>query len=174
MTLDDLVEVYFKAWFEFTRNNKDFLPNESERNRTCIRAVVEALRDEVVLKIDAHNGCGILATETAIDATRDVFNEILAKTERSDLVKRLRAGDTLDIGEAADRIEVLESEVKRLTLNGIHTCHDNCQRLPCVQGREIRRLRVLLSRLFKDATTCDGWIKHTDAYEAVQKELEST
>jgi hypothetical protein len=84
MTLDDLVEVYFKAWFEFTRNNKDFLPNESERNRACIRAVVEALREAVVLKIDAHNGCGILATETAIDATRDVFNEILAKAEHSD------------------------------------------------------------------------------------------
>lgn len=29
----------------------------------------------------------------------------------SDIVKRLRAGDTLDIGEAADRIEALEGEV---------------------------------------------------------------
>lgn len=41
---------------------------------------------------------------------------------------------------AADRIEALEGEVERLTTNGIHTCHDNCRRFPCVQGREIRRL----------------------------------
>jgi hypothetical protein len=32
----------------------------------------------------------------------------------SDIVKRLRAGDTLDIGEAADRIQALEGEVAAL------------------------------------------------------------
>jgi len=32
----------------------------------------------------------------------------------SDIVQRLRDGNTLDIGEAADRIEVLEAEVERL------------------------------------------------------------
>jgi hypothetical protein len=34
------------------------------------------------------------------------------------------------------------------------------------------RLRDLLSRLFEEATTCDGWVKHTDSYELVKKELE--
>ncbi|NBW20451.1 MAG: hypothetical protein EBR82_72030 [Caulobacteraceae bacterium] len=65
----------------------------------------------------------------------------------SDIVKRLRAGDTLDIGEAADRIEALEREVERLTTNGTHSCHDQCQRVPCVQGREIRRLQEALKEI---------------------------
>ena len=48
-----------------------------------------------------------------------------------ELVARLRA-----------RIAELEGEVKRLDLNGIHTCHDECQRLPCAQRREIDALKA--------------------------------
>ena len=40
------------------------------------------------------------------------------------------------------RIAELEGEVKRLDLNGIHTCHDECRRLPCVQRREIAALKA--------------------------------
>ena len=46
---------------------------------------------------------------------------------------------------AADRIEALEAENERLTYNGIHTCHDECPRLPCVQRREIAQLREALA-----------------------------
>lgn len=79
----------------------------------------------------------------------------------SDIVKRLRAWQELvasgyevpaagrTMREAADRIEALEGEVERLTVNGIHTCHDKCQRLPCVQGREIRRLEGEVEKLRK-------------------------
>lgn len=74
----------------------------------------------------------------------------------SDIVKRLRAGNTLDIGEAADRIEALEGEVERLTVNGIHTCHDNCQRLPCVQGREIRALKHDIARHMEIANAAEA------------------
>ena len=42
--------------------------------------------------------------------------------------------------EAADAIE-------RLTYDGIHTCHDDCPRLPCVQRREIDALRGEIRRL---------------------------
>ena len=31
--------------------------------------------------------------------------------------------------------------------NGIHTCHDECQKLECVQGREIRRLKLALANI---------------------------
>jgi hypothetical protein len=37
---------------------------------------------------------------------------------------------------AADTIE-------RLTYDGIHTCHDDCPRLPCVQRREIEQRREI-------------------------------
>lgn len=38
------------------------------------------------------------------------------------------------------RAEAAEAEVQRLTYNGIHTCHAECPRLPCVQRREIEAL----------------------------------
>jgi hypothetical protein len=43
-----------------------------------------------------------------------------------------------------------KAEIERLTLNGIHTCHDQCPRLACVQGREIRRLREALEKVEND------------------------
>ena len=75
----------------------------------------------------------------------------MTDTSRSDdLVERLRSVDVSwsETGEwcaeAADRIEALEAENERLSYNGIHTCSDACQRLPCVQRREIERLRGAL------------------------------
>ena len=44
-------------------------------------------------------------------------------------------------------IEALEAENERLSYNGIHTCSDECQRLPCVQRREIDRLKGEVERL---------------------------
>ena len=48
--------------------------------------------------------------------------------------------DGLAIG--ADRIEALQAQVERLTYDGIHTCHADCPRLPCVQRREIDGLQA--------------------------------
>jgi hypothetical protein len=66
-----------------------------------------------------------------------------------ELVKRLRSGLTHNnqtwpemCTEAADAIEGLQAQVERLTFDGIHTCHDDCPRLPCVQRREIDALRA--------------------------------
>lgn len=53
--------------------------------------------------------------------------------------------DGLALG--ADRIEALQAKVDRLTYDGIHTCHDDCPRLPCVQRREIDALRGEIRRL---------------------------
>jgi hypothetical protein len=63
--------------------------------------------------------------------------------------------DGLALG--ADRIEALQAEIERLTFDGIHTCHDDCPRLPCVQRREIERLREALGRIA--AITPEGWIE---------------
>ena len=56
--------------------------------------------------------------------------------------------DGLAIG--ADRIEALQAEIERLTYDGIHTCHDDCPRLPCVQRREIDGLRAVLRHLMNE------------------------
>jgi hypothetical protein len=50
--------------------------------------------------------------------------------------------DGLAFGKA--EAEALRAEVERLSYDGIHTCHDGCPRLPCVQRREIERLREAL------------------------------
>ena len=69
------------------------------------------------------------------------------------LVGRLRDEDeggwvlTL-CGEAADRIEVLSAENERLTYNGIHSCHDQCERPLCVLERENERLRIWALKAF--------------------------
>lgn len=42
----------------------------------------------------------------------------------------------------AAEIERLKTEVERLYLDGIHTCSDECQRVTCVQRREIEQLRT--------------------------------
>lgn len=73
-------------------------------------------------------------------------------TDIKELVKRLRnwnlVGDAVDLRKkAADALEALAGEVERLTLNGTHSCHDDCQRLPCIQGREIRALAAERDRL---------------------------
>jgi hypothetical protein len=71
-----------------------------------------------------------------------------------ELVKRLRlwgdyalTSDRADLLTAADAIEALQAEVERLTYDGIHTCHDDCPRLPCVQRREIDALRAEVAEL---------------------------
>jgi len=81
--------------------------------------------------------------------------------------------------EAADAIEALQAEVERLTFDGIHTCHDDCPRLPCVQRREIDALRAENSMLAAGACINPG--QHAlvgdehgnfvcTAYEALQAE----
>lgn len=57
------------------------------------------------------------------------------------------AGKMVSYGELADRIEALTAEVRRLNYDGIHTCHAECPRLPCVQRREIEALTAVIASL---------------------------
>lgn len=54
--------------------------------------------------------------------------------------------------EAADEIDRLRAEVERLTVDGIHSCHDQCPRIACVQRREIERLRAALTYLLENCS----------------------
>lgn len=59
--------------------------------------------------------------------------------------------------------DALRAEVERLSYDGIHTCHDSCPRLPCVQRREIERLREVLEML---APSLD-YLPHPQCVEAI-------
>jgi hypothetical protein len=54
-------------------------------------------------------------------------------------------------------LEALQAEVERLTFDGIHTCHDDCPRLPCVQRREIEALQA-------DVAELESWKVAEDAH----------
>ena len=36
----------------------------------------------------------------------------------------------------------LKQQVEQLTVNGVHTCHDECQRVACVLRREVEKLKA--------------------------------
>jgi len=68
MTLDDLEQIYDRAKADQHNSGK----------RAGIRAVVEALRDEIVNK---NSRCGWCLTDGALDHVNDIINEILASDE---------------------------------------------------------------------------------------------
>jgi hypothetical protein len=55
-------------------------------------------------------------------------------------------------GQAAE-IERLQKEVERRSYNGIHTCHDDCQRVACRQRREIAQLISVVDALLQHDTS---------------------
>jgi hypothetical protein len=55
-----------------------------------------------------------------------------------DMVEEWEASD------AADRIEALSAENERLKYDGIHSCHDQCERPLCVLERDNEKLREAL------------------------------
>lgn len=75
-------------------------------------------------------------------------NNLIERNEGDELTLLRSVADHLQldcVARAADRIEALEAEVKRLNYAGIHTCWDECPRLPCVQRREIEALSTELA-----------------------------
>ena len=65
--------------------------------------------------------------------------------------------------EQATEIFLLEQENRKLrdelSGRGVHTCHDQCQRVACVQRREIVRLRVALSSV-RNAAAFSSNLRH--------------
>ena len=76
------------------------------------------------------------------------------------LIKRLRKqrpnGECVTVGrlmdDAADEIERLTAEVKRLDHSTIHTCWDECPRVACAQRREIEALTAQLAEARQQAS----------------------
>ena len=70
-----------------------------------------------------------------------------------------RLGEEIDLlakerNDANDTVDKLQAEVERLRGNGIHTCHEQCQRVACVLRRQRDKLAEGLRMI---ALTVDGF-----------------
>ncbi len=103
--------------------------------------------------------------------------------DETDMVQRFaRAVETIrkpseaatTISNLQAEVERLQGEVRRLDYNGIHTCSETCTKLPCVQRREIERLREALGEIAKFG---DGrilnWGDALDAAQTARQALEA-
>jgi hypothetical protein len=69
-------------------------------------------------------------------------------------------GDPLDLKQLSraayalgreDASNFYKRQVEQLTVAGIHTCHDECQRVACVLRREVEKLKADNAALRRDA-----------------------
>lgn len=88
--------------------------------------------------------CGTQARLAQVEAERDSMREIL------DHIPQVEA----ELAETSDKLhamtverDALLAEVERLTLNGTHSCHAECQRPVCRMTRERDALLEALERL---------------------------
>lgn len=69
-------------------------------------------------------------------------------------------------------IAKLRAENERLKSNDVHSCHDQCQRVACVQRREIDKLREEKEQFEKAAKSlADANDRHIDARNAAEGKL---
>ncbi len=61
---------------------------------------------------------------------------------------------TDEVKKQADTIEQLREELENERAQGIHSCGPNCQRLACVQRREIERLQARCEKLEATLHAC--------------------
>ena len=73
------------------------------------------------------------------------MNDELVEQVRSKLDTGCETIDAETADRLLDRIEALTAEVRRLDYSTIHTCWDECPRLPCAQRREIEALTAQLT-----------------------------
>ena len=69
----------------------------------------------------------------------------LVPVGQRDKAEALLCQRTNEYIEALARAEAAEAEVRRLDYSTIHTCWDECPRLPCAQRREIAALTAQLA-----------------------------
>jgi predicted RNase H-like nuclease (RuvC/YqgF family) len=85
-------------------------------------------------------------------ATNDRIEAQAAEIERlRSIVLEGASKNAAEIVRLELEVEHLKKEVERRSYDGIHTCHDECQRVPCRQRREIEHLKKEAKRLEKEA-----------------------
>lgn len=62
------------------------------------------------------------------------------------------------VWQQQDEIERLQRLVDDNDARSVHTCHDHCQRLECVQRLEIERLRARLDLALDALAQCEDYI----------------
>lgn len=89
-------------------------------------------------------------TERQATALREQAEEIEALKERDAELCRDVESCGIQRLELLARIAALEAENERLQADGIHTCHDHCQRTACVLRRRVAEVEAENDRLRAD------------------------
>jgi hypothetical protein len=56
-----------------------------------------------------------------------------------------------------DELAAARAEIERLDVSGIHSCHKDCQRLPCVLRRELKAVTEQRDRLAESLRKAISW-----------------
>ena len=75
-----------------------------------------------------------------------------------------------DLLNTTSQVDALRAEIERLSYDGIHTCHDGCPRLSCVQRREIEQLREAMHKAL-DAPMIDHSERKQGVYDIIRAAL---
>jgi hypothetical protein len=68
-------------------------------------------------------------------------------------------------------VERLRAEIQRLDIAGTHSCHDDCPKLPCVQRREIERLRAELAAANAGLAMVEATVAENELLRAMNERL---
>lgn len=92
------------------------------------------------------------------DETRDQLASARAEAEKFRNIVRTSSPFSA-IERLSDELAELYRRIDEYKSAGIHTCHEECKKLECVQGREIERYRKALEHI---ATNSSGHMNTTD------------
>jgi hypothetical protein len=123
--------------------------------------MVEVTQEDI--RAAALQWCGQKDRETSLDDIRYFENNWHSSLGLRSRVQAFARHREAALTTAQAEADALRAEVERLSYDGIHTCHDGCPRLPCVQRREIERLREALEML---APSLD-YLPHPQCVEAI-------
>ena len=98
-------------------------------------------------------------------ATTDRIEAQAAEIERlRSMVLEGAAKNAAEIVRLELEIERLQKEVERRAYDGIHTCHDDCQRVACRQRRQIEQLREALKDMVAYSWFDEQWQDQNPEY----------
>lgn len=111
----------------------DAFKNHRIQSTTAMAAEIERLK-ETIRRVQA-------SVRTLSKAQEEIYTTYARNSALNNEAVNMLDSERDANAIMTDEIERLKAEVERLNYNGIHTCSDACQRLPCVQRREIEQLR---------------------------------
>jgi hypothetical protein len=90
-----------------------------------------------------HNG---EEARALVDLLNKQDSELAAVTEQRDVASQCHKWCYEDRKRIIEELNAARAEIERLDVAGIHSCHNDCQRLPCVLRRERDEARRLAEK----------------------------